>query len=406
MGQFSLTNNAAWFKEKYGKVSENTYNGKNVIQARVKKSYKFTGKFLVEAIPTSFNGGVGSGSLPVPNTDTAADAIIRAKKVYSTVKIDREAIKAADGEDGSFIKQTGHTVKKGVESFMRNCSRILFNSLDNGELGRGDNSTAVTGLGTTADPYLVIIALAQWKEANWEEQDGVNVGVETTVLTVLEVVPSTRQIKLVGTSAILAAAVAAVGATNAKIYMQGSKDNDPTSIATALSATSSTLYGVTVSRRWQAPVQADSNGAGVTTDMLNEDILGVERRSGQLPNLIVAGYTQYIKILNLLEDKKEYVIDARAENLKGKISFKGIEYMSPAGPIPIIYERFVENDRLYYLNDNFVDVRHRPDFGWFDDDGTVFLRSNDEDSYEARYGGYYENYIPPTFHGYRHDLAT
>jgi len=406
MGQFSLTNNAEWFKEKYGKVSENTYNGKNVIQARVKKSYKFTGKYLVEAIPTSFNGGVGSGSLPVPNTDTAADAIIRAKKVYATVKIDREAIKAADGEDGSFIKQTGHTVKKGVESFMRNASRILFNSLDNGELGRGDAATTVTGAGTTASPYLVIIAAAQWKEANWEEQDGVNVGSESTVLVVSEVVPSTRQIKLVGTSVTLAAAVLAVGSTGAKIYMQGSKDNDPTSIATALAATSGTLYSVNVSRRWQAPVQADSNAAGVTTDMLNEDILGVERRSGQMPNLIVAGYTQYIKILNLLEDKKEYPIEARAENLKGKISFKGIEYMSPAGPIPLIYERFVENDRLYYLNDNFLDCRHRPDFGWFDDDGTVFLRSNDEDSYEARYGGYYENYIAPTFHGYRYDLAT
>lgn len=406
MSEFSLTNSSAHFKEKYGKVSENTYNGKNVVLARVKKSYNFTGKQIVEDIPQTFNGGVGSGTLPTASYDKSASAIITSKKVYSVVKIEREAIKAADGKDGSFVKQTSHTVKKGVESFMRNASRILWNSLDNGHLGTGDNSTAVTGDGSSGDPYLVIISAATWKEANWEEQDAVNIGTETTNLIIDEVVPSTRQIKLVGTSAALATAVAGTTSTAAKIYMQKSKDNDPTSIWTSLSATASTLYSVNVTRRWKAPIQKDSDAAGVTTDMLNEDILGIERGCGQLPNLIVAGYTQYIKVLNLLEDKKEYMIDPRAENLKGKISFRAIEYLSPAGAIPIIYERFVENDRIAYLNDNFLECRHRPDFGWFDDDGTVFLRSNDDDAYEARYGGYYENYIPPSFHGYRYDLAV
>ena len=49
---------------------------------------------------------------------------------------------------------------------------------------------------------------------------------------------------------------------------------------------------------------------------------------------------------------------------------------------------------------------HRPDFGWFDDDGTVFLRLADEDSYEARYGGYFENLIIPTGHGCLKNLAV
>lgn len=405
MGEFSLTNNAAWFKEKYGKVSENVYNSKNAVLARQKKSYTFTGKYMVEAIPTSFNGGVGSGTLPTASYDKAADAIIRSKKVYSAVKVDRESIKAADGQDGSFVKQLGHSVKKGVESFTRNASRILWNSQTNGALGTGDNSTTVTGTGTTGDPYLVIISAATWKEANFEEQDSINCGTETTGLLIQEVVPASRQLKLVGTSAALAAASGST-ATAAIFYMQGSKDNDPLSIWHVLEATSGTLYDVTVARRWMAPVQADASGAGITTDMMNADILNIEKACGQMIDLIVVGYTQYQKILNLLEDKKYYQIDPRADNLKGKISFKALEYMSPAGPVPIVYDRFVENDRIAYLNTNFLEARHRPDFGWFDDDGTVFLRSNDDDAYEARYGGYYQNYIPPSFHGYRKGLAT
>ena len=69
-------------------------------------------------------------------------------------------------------------------------------------------------------------------------------------------------------------------------------------------------------------------------------------------------------------------------------------------------ERFVEDDRMYFLNDNYITMYHRPDFGWFEDDGTVFLRKSDSDAYEARYGGYCEAYIVPSFQGVLTGLAT
>lgn len=402
---FSLANSSAYFKETYGPISQNVYNSKNVTLARVKKDYKFTGKFKVVAVPQGFNGGVGSGSLPTASYDPAGDAIIRAKKVYATVKIDRESIKAADGDKGSFISQTKHTVKKGVESWMRNMSRILFNEMDNGMLGQGDNATAVTGAGSSGDPYVVVMSATAWKEANWEERDGVNCASETTLLTVHEVVPSTRTVKFTGTSATLAAAVAGTAATAAKFYMQGSKDNDPTSLISAIEKTSGTLYDLDVTRRWQGSVQTDADGAGITTDMLNEDMLEIERKCGVAPTMIITSYTQYRKLLNLLEDKKEYPVEPRAENLKGTVSFKGLAFLSAAGPVPIFPERFVAADRVCYLNDDFINIEHRPDFGWFDDDGTVFLRTSG-DEYEARYGGYLEVYTPPNFHGVRRNLAA
>jgi len=43
---------------------------------------------------------------------------------------------------------------------------------------------------------------------------------------------------------------------------------------------------------------------------------------------------------------------------------------------------------------------------WFDDDGTVFLRKAGEDVYEARYGGYLQSYIVPSFHGVLTGLAV
>ena len=120
----------------------------------------------------------------------------------------------------------------------------------------------------------------------------------------------------------------------------------------------------------------------------------------------MTSYTQYRKILNFLEDHKVYQVDPRASELKGKISFKGIEYQSDAGPIGIFADKMCPDDRLYAVNDDFIESHHRPDFGWFDDDGTVFLRLASDDAYGARYGGYYENYIIPSFQGVITGLAT
>lgn len=408
MGSFNLQDVSELFKETYGPLSENVYNSFNVTLGRCRKSYTFTGKQKVVAIPQSFIGGVGSGILPTANYPKTEDAIITAKRLYATCVVERESMKASSDDKGAFVRATRYTVQKTVESWMRNMSRTLFGS-GTGEIASGDGATNVSGTGTSVDPYIVRLN-SDTKEANVEEQDYWHYDAESGSAALLEVVaydPSTREVSLVGTSAGLAA-LTGVGPvpTSTFFYMQNSRDNDPQGLKGVLRATSGNLYSVPVTRRWSAGVQEDAGGAGITTDMLNEDMLEIERKSGKVPTMIVASYAQYRKILNLLEDHKRYDLSPRAENLKGKVSFSGVEFMSSRGPIPIFPERFVEDDALYYINDNHVEICHRPGMGWFSDDGTVFLRLQDSDDYAARYGGYLETYIVPNFHGTRWGLAT
>jgi hypothetical protein len=396
MAQYSLTTASNLFKIKYEKLSQNVYNSANVMLGRVKKEYDFTGKQAFVAVPMGFGGGVGSGSLPLANAATYEDAIITAKKVYGVCEIDRESIKAASNDEGSFVRLTKESVSKTVESYMRNMSRILFND-GTGALG----TISANATGTAADPVIVITA-ATWKEANFEEKDYINCGTDSSIFEVVAVVPSTRTITLSRISGSLDLTSAGSGLIT---YMQGSKDNDPQGLKGVCDATSGSLYTVPVARRWQAS-QTAAGGAGLIPDMMNEKMLEVQRKSGKVPNLIVTSFTQYRKLLNQLEDQKQYNLDPRATDLKGKISFKGVEFMSSAGPVGVFAERFVEDDRMYFLNDNFITIKHRPDFGWFDDDGTVFLRKAGSDSYEARYGGYMEAYIVPSFQGVITGLAT
>jgi len=404
MAQFSLSTASNLFKIKYGKLADNTYNSANVLLGRCKKSYDFVGKRMDIAVPTSFAGGVGSGSLPIANYAAIQDAVIEAKKMYAVGQIDREAIKAASVSEGAFIELTKFSTQKAVESWMRNMSRSLFGSGD-GSLGV---TTAAAAGGSAASPT-VVISSTSWKEANFEEKDYImidsvsNPYSTANIWEIVTVAPSTRTLTL----SRIAGSVDLTADTGAKtLYMQYSKDNDPEGLKGVLDATSGTKYSITVGRRWQASAQIAASGAGITADLLNQGMMEVQRKSGKVPNLIICSFTQYRKLLNILEDQKQYLLDPRAQDLVGKISFRGLEFMSAAGPVGIFPERFCEDDRVYLLNDNFISLHHRPDFGFFDDDGTVLLRDASSDSYSFRFGGYLQSYIVPPFHGVISGLAT
>lgn len=397
MAEFSLSAQSALFKTKFGKLSENAYNSANVMLGSIKKSYQFVGEDMKVATPTFFSGGVGSGSLPTANPASAVKATLAANRVYAVTQIQREAIKASASDEGAFVEAMKWNVQKTVEAFNRNASRILFGD-GTGALGQFSGNAG----GAAATPLLTITA-ASWVEGHWEENDYINVNTLASVFRIDTVAPSTREVQLTRISG--ADDLTAIGAGTHTVYMQNSKDNDPQGLKGVCDAVAGTLFGVTVGRRWQA-TQIAAGGSGISEDILNELIIKVQYKCGKAPKKIVTSYTQYRKILNFLEDHKVYMVDPRASDLKGKISFKGIEYVSDSGPIGIFADKMCPDDRLYAVNDDFIEAHHRPDFGWFDDDGTVFLRLESSDSYGARYGGYYENYIIPTFQGVVTGLAT
>lgn len=420
--EFNLVDQTNLFKINYYKKSANMYNSENVLQGRIRKRYDFTGRQRFVSTPMSFSGGVGSGSLPQSNAGKYEGAVILSNRVYAVAQIERESIKASANNAGAFVQATQETVRKTVESYMRNSSRILFGRGD-GVLGVGNagNTTDVTGTGAAGDPYVITFDLGVFKAVNFEEKDFVQVvstyvaafpstgTVEAALLEVVAVDEDLRTVSLCGNSARLDTLVGGPDpflGTDA-LVMQGSFNNDPIGLDTikeiTLAGAPETLYNIEIQRRWQMTTQ-DAGGAGITTDRMNAVMLEVERKFGKVPNMIMVHYNQFQKILALLEDQKVYNLPNR--NIKGNMSFQGVEFMSTRGPIGIFVDRFCNEDEVWFLNDNFIEVHHRPDFGWFDDDGTVFLRTAATDSYEARYGGYYENYITPTAHGVLRNLTT
>ncbi len=396
MSAFSIAAQSALFKTKFGKLSENAYNSANPILGTIKKQYDFVGQDMKVAVPTFFAGGVGSGVLPTANPASAVKATIQAKRVYAVTEIEREALKASSSDEGAFVEAMKWNVQKTVEAWNRNASRIMFGN-GSGALG----TVAANATGTAALPVIVITD-ASWVEGHWEENDYVNFGTDLSVFAVLEVLPATKTVKLQRVSGSLDLTT---GGSGLVAYMQNSKDQDPQGLKGVLSAQpGDLLYGVTVARRYQA-TQINAGGSGISTDIMNELISKIMYKCGKAPKIIATSYTQMRKIKNFLEDQKIYQIDPRASELKGKISWDGIEYLASGAKLAIIEDRMCPDDTMYAINPDFITSYHRPGFGWFDDDGTVFLRQTNSDAYGARYGGYYENYIIPSFHGVITGLA-
>jgi len=420
MANYSISEQTGLFLTLFKNRSENMYNSANVLEGRIKKSEDFVGKQMNIETQLSFAGGYGAKLLPQGNPSLVEQAVITAKKHYSRVFVDREGLKAASSSKGAFQTYLAFPIKKTVEDFMRNMSRVLFGD-GSGVLGRGAGATNVSGNGSVVTPYIVTLRASDFNVANFEEKSivqivtGLAAGDNTggsaeggdsvaNLLTIAAVNKAARQISLVGTSAHLAGLTGASPlATTTGLVPQRSYLSEAQGLSGVLMKTSGSLYGLTVQRRWQA-TQVDAGASGVVVDMLNDVMLQVEQSFGEAPNLIVCNYNQYRKILAQLEDQKRYNLPNK--NAKGHLGFKGIEYMGTSGEVGIFVDRFCPEDKIFFLNDKFIHRYARPGGAeWFQDDKTVFLRTVDEDVIEARYGCYMENFITPSAHGVLYNLA-
>ncbi len=392
------------FKTKFWKYYENTFNTSTPLWNTIDKTSDFTGKKLEFPVPTSYKGGVGSGRLPETNPANYGDVIVLPKKVYATDRVDRETIMASMSSEGAFVKAIAECIKKTVEADVWNHNRILFGNGD-GSLGTTKASGAVTD--NTGGNYSVIVGedTLTFKEANFEENMFINFGTGTDLFEIQTVTPSTRTIVVQRQ-----AGGSDVPTTSEIIYLQGSKDNDPMGLKNVLDATSSTLYNVTVGRKWQA-YQKDVS-VGITTDLMNNVMTQVDKKVGIPPKQIATSYEQFEKLLNLTEDDKRYTITSAApkgyEGVKGVLSFSGVQFMSSRGAINIFPDKFCEADRMYFLNPDHIKYFRRPNSGWVKEDigGNGYLRVAGEDQFEARLATYGQIFIAPTFHGRIKGLTT
>lgn len=387
----------ALFKQFYGEAGTSLVNKKTPLASLLMENKKadWVGNNFVQ--PVRFGSAVGLGyrsvgqNLPSPKSAPRGQAIFPAKRAYATAEYDREAIKASRNDRGAFAKVTVDEVEATIEGFMLHMlERPLFGDTS-GKLA--EITGAVTGAGTSASPWSFALANtgtnAPKGRAKYFPQ-GAKMDLYTTAgvyqMTV-EIVSATTSAGVVTVTATTIQTGASVAPVATDImYWEGNKDQEVVGLNSLVTA--GTLYGINQTTTPKFKGLTKTITGALQYDDLNDGIAELEEES-ESPTLAICSNKASALIKNLSEDAKRYS-PAEAKSGKATVGFKGIEMMSDNGAFPLIASQMCPTDEIWLINQNYMQLVMREDFGWFDDDGTILMRDPNKDVLAARYGGYFE----------------
>lgn len=409
----TIANEADFFNYTYAKKMLATIYSDFPYWAAINKDQGFVGKQNETKVELDYGGSTGFGTLPTAYGVTVDEADLTHKKLYGRMYLDGLAWEASKGDAGAMEDTSKFEVKRKTMSFKR--------TLEEHCVGNGDGSIAgqATGDGSTptgtAGAPVIIITAATFIPAAWQTKVIINVGSATDNYLVTAVNESTRAITL---SRLDGTVDLTSGAFSSICYLQGSKDAAFSGARQVLSATSSTLYGITVGKNWQAS-QIDASSAALTPTLLQQAVLDIYDHVGETPTLIALPSLQYKKLLSYAEDLQRFEMSAKspfsrtdgsvAKDMKwlANLSFTGVGLATDRGVIPVVMNRFLKNSEAMLFNTEYITFHSTPKgIHVKDQDGTVFLRDSTTDSYEGRIALYGDQLIVPTYQGYIHTLAT
>lgn len=391
------------YKRQYLKLEENLFSSYGNVWGMLKKTYGKGGDELKGPIQTTFGGGVGAssdGTLPNANHEAFLDPTYTWKRVYANIRLDGLAMKAARKSEHAFINVADRATLTKMQSFNRFIAGTVLFGDGTGALGQFSGNAS----GTAAAPVLTILNSGTYNyiKGNWEKGDDVNVNSLSSVWRITAVDHANRSITLSRLSG--SDDLTAIGAGTHTVYMQNSKDVCPYGIKGIID--NSSHYGVSEEYRY-APTEVAAGSVELEDEMMVELIEKMSEDTDEYPNLIVMPPVQYRNWLALQEDKKRIPTtlsrkvgknNIGSDKALAKISYNGLALAGGDGDIMVVKSKFVQPDRIYALNTNYIEVLAVGDKPGFQaQDGNKYLRVEGKDAYGAFLAWYGEILINP-FH--------
>lgn len=400
----------AVFKDVYLELGSNLYSTYDAHYSRAKKTFGTLGaQNSKEPIETTFGGGVGAssdGTLPEASHSSFIDPLYSAKRNYARVKIDNLTIEGTEKTEAAFVKMIDHEVTSKLRNFNRHLARQQWND-GTGILGQ---FTGPAG-GTAAAPTCTILTTGTYRRRKFHFEKGelLQVNTLTSLFKVTSYVHSTGVLTLERIQG--SDDLTGLAATTHSIYTQGSR-NAETYGYLGIYANSS-HYGTAQEDRYQ-PVEVDGASAPLDTGMLTDAVEMSSTECDENVTDIVFAPLQYRKYIKLLEDQKRYPIPVEFKprsnamttpELIARVSYGGIQYVGSTGNIVCSKGKFVRDDMVVGANFKHNTIMHVKKPGWAQRDGTVFMRIDGVDAYEARYVAFTEQKINPWYQWFIADLS-
>lgn len=337
-------------KDAYLSAACNQLNTKtNPLLAKIKQSTSDVyGKQIIKVAPVGLNGGIGAGSetgeLPTANENNYVQFKTTLKNLYGTIEISDKAIRASANSNGAFVDLLNAEMEGLINSSKFNLGRMLY----------GDGSGLVGTVASYADGVATMKSVK-----NLIEGMVVDVYSGTTYKQTLRIAYVDRTNKKVYFTT-----TPSTITVEENLYVQGSKGNEITGLG-AIFSSSASLYGLSrTSNRWLSPYTKAVNNE-IDDSILQEAVDFLEENTGSNIDFITCG----AKVKRMYQD---YLATYR-RNIDVTVLDGGYKAISFNG-IPIVSDRFVEDDTLYMLDTSKFTLHQLCDWEWIEGEGGKILR--------------------------------
>ena len=362
----TLTSAESALKNVYLGVVANQLNVRsNPLLAKIKMSSKDVwGKEIRKLAPFGINGGVGAGSetasLPKSSGNSYVQFTAELKNLYGKIELSDKAIRASANNLGAFVNLLSDEMEGLVKASAFNLGRMLY----------GDGSGLLATVSSASGQTVTCDKVNNLIEGMVVDVYNSSSKVNTTGMVKITYVD--RANKCFYYDSTLFTGTITIGD---KLYVQGSKDYEITGLGKIFDTSAETLYGVTKANyKWLNPY-VDITSKEISDIAIQEVIDSLDMNNDSQINFIACSskvrraYQQYLGYYRRNVDVME--IDG---------GFKTISHNG----IPVVADRFVEDDAMYLLNTNDFTLHELCDWKWLEgEDGRILRQNQNYPTYSA-----------------------
>lgn len=335
----------------------------NPLLARIKRSSKDVwGKEIRKLAPFGINGGIGAGSetdqLPTASGNGYVQFVADLKNLYGRIEISDKAVRASANNIGAFVNLLSDEMEGLVKASSFNLGRMLY----------GDG----TGL----------LAIASSVSGKTVTCDKVNNLIEGMLIDVYksDAKSNTSPLKVVYVDRVnktftYECSADVTIAQNDKFYVQGSKDFEISGLGRIFDSAQDTIYGVSkTTYPWLKPFTSTSEKE--ISDIAIQEAI-------DFLDMNVDSQINFITCSSKVRRAYQEYLGAYRRNIDITELEGGYKTITHNG-IPVVADRFVDDDTMYLLNTNDFTLHELCDWKWLEgEDGRILKQNQGYPTYSA-----------------------
>lgn len=335
----------------------------NPLLARIKKSTKDVwGKEVRKLAPFGINGGIGAGSetnaLPSSSGNGYVQFIAELKNLYGKIEISDKAVRASANNIGAFVNLLSDEMEGLVKASSFNLGRMLYGD------GSGKLATvsAVSGTTVTCDKVNNLI-------------EGMLIDVYTTSTKKNTAPLKITYVDRVNKKFNYTCSATVTIAANDVLYMQGSKDFEISGLGKIFDASATSIYGVSKSDHpWLKPY-VSTKETEISDILIQEAIDFLDMNNDSQIN--------FISCSSKVRRAYQEYLGAYRRNIDVTELEGGYKTITHNG-IPVVADRFVDDDTMYLLNTDDFTLHQLCDWQWLEgEDGRILKQNQGYPTYSA-----------------------